>query len=62
MPGNYINKAISDKKKWIVDLSFRKRDSYYFDTNKRKITVKYPSLGNLILRDFKISIITVIIS
>jgi len=54
MPGNYINKAIADKKNGLL-IYLSERGLYYFDTNKRRITVKYPSLGNLILRDFKIS-------
>lgn len=54
MPGNYINKAISDKKNGLL-IYLSERGLYYFNTNKRRITVKYPSLGNLILRDFKIS-------
>ena len=54
MPGNYINHAIADKKNGLL-IYLSERGLYYFDTNKRKITVKYPSLNHLILRDFKIS-------
>ncbi|WDT67511.1 sensor histidine kinase [Cloacibacterium sp. TD35] len=54
MPGNYIFHAIADKKNGLV-VYLSERGLYYFDTNKRRITVKYPDLGNLVLKGLKIS-------
>ena len=40
MPGNYINHSIADKKNGLL-IYLSERGLYYFDTNKRRITLKY---------------------